>query len=218
MNRYNWISKTFGGLISGVIFPTKVECAQTKLPEGPVLLCANHISGADVLLLISRTKRQVRFMAKKELFSIPFIGWLIRTMGAFPVDRAAMDVSAVKKGIKLLESGEMVGIFPQGTRCDGVHPATTEGLIHGGLGLIALRAKATILPVAIETKNYKVRPFRRVRIIYGAPVPYGEYAALGEGRDGNLAVSRMIFERICQMLPPPPPLPDGEQGNQGAVR
>lgn len=73
-------------------------------------------------------------MAKKELFSIPFIGWLIRTMGAFPVDRAAMDVSAVKKGIKLLESGEMVGIFPQGTRCDGVHPATTEGLITGGLG------------------------------------------------------------------------------------
>ena len=201
MSVYDFLYKHFRKFMSRFLYPTIVEKRYDVLPEGPIVLCANHLSAVDVILLICCTEeRKIRFMAKKELFSVPFIGWLIKAMGSFPVERGAMDVPAIKKGVGLLKSGETVGIFPQGTRCAGVHPAQCEVKVHAGVGMMAERTHATILPVSIETKNFKIRPFRRVRLCYGKPIPYEEYVGLCEGREGHLAVSQMAFERVCSMI------------------
>lgn len=198
MTLYRFLYTTFRGIMSKIVFPTKVKRRYDVFPEGPVILCCNHLSAADVILLIATCPRQLRFMAKKELFSVPVLGWLIRTMGAFPVDRGGGNVGALKKGTQLLGDGEVVGIFPQGTRCRDVDPRTTAGKLHGGMALMAQRTHATILPVSIETKGYHIRGFKRITLTYGEPVSYEDYASTLEesGREG---LTRRFFETICDM-------------------
>ena len=77
-------------------------------------------------------------MAKKELFRIPVFNWMIRALGAYPVNRGGADVGAIRHTIRMLEDGKTVGMFPQGHRNNGVDPRTTK--IHAGAAMIALRA------------------------------------------------------------------------------
>jgi len=104
-----------------------------NVPEGGVILAANHTSFADVLVLSAASKRQLRYMAKKELFKIPLLAPLIKALGAYPVDRGGSDVGSLKKTIAMLEEGEMIGIFPQGHRHGRQDPRQTE--IKHGVGM-----------------------------------------------------------------------------------
>ena len=159
MNLYGFFYKTLRRIVAGPLYRMTVTGAENVPAEGPVVLCCNHTAMMDVLALSSSTPRQIRFMAKKELFSVPFVGKLVAACGAFPVDRAGMDVGAVKKAIGILSQGEIMGIFPQGTRCPGVHPGQTYDKLHGGMAMVAVRAKAAIVPVCIETDCHKLKLF-----------------------------------------------------------
>ena len=99
-------------------FPIKVQGLENVPADRPVVFCANHTSGFDPVLICCafRSDYPVRLMAKKQLFSIPGLAWLIRNMGAFPVDRGNSDISAVKNSIGALRDGFSLVIFPEGTR------------------------------------------------------------------------------------------------------
>ena len=202
MKVYSILYKTLRGFMSKFLFPTRVKRSFDRYPEGPVVLCSNHLSGTDIILLMATSERQIRFMAKKELFRIPFLHGLMKAMGAFPIDRGGRDVGALRKGRELLERGEVVGIFPQGTRCTGVSPSETTGRLHAGAVLLAEKTKAALLPASIYTKNFKIRPFKKVFLSYGEPMPYEEYAPLlesGAPGEGRAEVMRRLFARICEM-------------------
>jgi 1-acyl-sn-glycerol-3-phosphate acyltransferase len=112
---------------------------------GPLLVASNHLHNADPLILGLAMPRPIHFMAKLELFANPLLGWLVRRAGAFPVDRGRADRAAIRTAEDRLRRGIAVGLFPEGTRSEtgALQPA------HGGVGLIALRSGAPILPVAI---------------------------------------------------------------------
>ena len=93
--------------------------------EGGLLLCANHIAVRDVLLIGATCPRQVKFVAKKELFSIPVLSTVMKALGAVKIDRAGNDVAAMRKSVELAENGDIVSIFPQGHRYPAVNPAET---------------------------------------------------------------------------------------------
>ena len=157
------IGKTLAKFLLAVIF--RVQIAGTrKLPEGPVIVVSNHISNWDVLILGGVFDRQIHYMAKKELFKNPLLKKLMEALGAFPVDRGGADVNAIRKSLEILSSadGGVVGIFPQGTRVKD--DASFE--VAGGVGMIALRSGATIVPVHIEGPY---RLFRRMYIDIGEP-------------------------------------------------
>ena len=198
MSFYGKVRKLLEVLFLKALTPTKVFWECEDFPEGPVVLCANHTSAMDVLQLIPATPRKIRFMAKKELFKIPLLGSVIRAAGAFPVDRKNADVSAVKNGMAVLKEGEVLGIFPQGTRCPGVHPNKTYGKLRDGAVMMALKTRATLFPAAIRVKKDRQRIFRKVTLIYGRPIPYEEYAPLVEGKNYTAATS-MLFDRICEL-------------------
>ncbi len=205
MNLYSFVRRTGCRILAKVVFPSRACGQPSSMPQGPVVLCANHLSFADVILLIAHTDRPIRFMAKKELFKIPVLGPFLRAMGAFPVNRGGMDVNSVKVGISSLSQGEVLGVFPQGTRCAGVSPDQTCDKLYNGASMMAHRTKAALLPVAIQTKNFKVRPFRKVRVIYGEPIPFEKYSLLeGYGRNNYAAVTKYLFDRICAMANNPP--------------
>ena len=197
---YAFLYKTLHRFVGGVLFPTKFSSQTEAMPEGGVILCSNHFSGRDILILMAASKRQIRFMAKKELFGIPLLRSLMKAMGAFPVDRGGNSVSAVRRAMELLNAGEVVGIFPQGTRCPGVHPNETLDRLHGGVGLLAQKTHAAILPASILTKKYKIGFFKRVYVSFGAPIPYEEYAPLLEKENGRMLVTRKAFERTCALF------------------
>ena len=166
--------------------------------EGGHVLCINHVAAVDVISVAAVCPRQLRFLAKKELFSIPLLGWLIRRLGACPLDRGGSDVAAIKKTVALASSGALVGIFPQGHRYPGKNPADTP--IKNGAGLIAFRSGCPVIPVCLKMKKQKYALFRRVEVIFGKPISHAELFPTGEGNsEAYAAASRRIFDEICRL-------------------
>lgn len=176
----------------------RITGAENEPMEGGYIACSNHISNHDVLVLAVSLKRQVRFFAKAELFKVPLLKQLITSLGAYPVERGKSDVASIKKTINILQGGEVVGFYPQGTRSPGVHPSQTK--TRNGVGLIAYRSKAAILPVAIETKGFKLRPFKRINVHIGKPLYYDDMQFIDGSREDYERASNLIFSRILALF------------------
>jgi 1-acyl-sn-glycerol-3-phosphate acyltransferase len=127
------------------------------MPDGACIVCPNHRSIFEVILIGILLPREVRFIAKAELFVFKPFGWLISILGAIPIKRNSVDKDAYKEAIKILENGEPLLIFPQGTRAKEVD------INKGKNGPVALSAKtsAPILPIGMYGK-YR---FLRSRVI-----------------------------------------------------
>ncbi|MBQ8351868.1 MAG: 1-acyl-sn-glycerol-3-phosphate acyltransferase [Clostridia bacterium] len=166
--------------------------------EGGFLICANHVAFCDVVSIAAVLPRQVRYLAKAELFRVPLLGRLITTLGACKLDRGGGDVAAIKKTIALAAGGELVAIFPQGHRYGGKNPADTP--IKNGAGMIALRAGCPVIPVCLKMKKQRYALFRRVEVIFGQPIPHEELVSEGlSGSEAYRAASEKIFEEICAL-------------------
>ena len=145
MTFYEKIYKTFAPLVIR-LYRIRTEGTE-NIPETGAILASNHTAFSDVLVISAAARRQVRYMAKKELFATP-LAPLIRFLGAYPVDRGGADVSSIRRTLALVEEGELVGIFPQGHRQGGKDPRTTE--IKPGIGMLAYHTKAPVVPVFLE--------------------------------------------------------------------
>lgn len=99
-----------------VLWRWDVEGLENLPAEGPVIVVANHISYWDPAMIAAALPRKIFFMAKKELFSIPVLGFFLKRWGVFPVDRGRPDRDAVKRTLELLKRGQVIGIFPEGAR------------------------------------------------------------------------------------------------------
>ena len=164
--------------------------------EGCIIIC-NHTSFADVLVLEVAQERQVFFMGKKELFKIPGLKQLISGLGAFPVNRGGADVGSIKRTISEIQSGRMVGIFPQGTRLPKVDPRTTE--VKGGVAMIAVRAGCKIVPAFIDNAGGKTRPFSKNHVIFGKPITAEELEASVENRRDYQGMMEYAFSKVCEL-------------------
>ena len=151
-------------------FRMRVEGAGHLPPSGPVILAANHRSNMDPVLLGAAVRRPVAYMAKVELFVWP-LGWILRLIGQFPVQRGGIDREALRHTSAVLARGGVLGLFPEGTRGDGSFSS-----VHPGLAYIVLRERCPVLPVAIfGTERVRRRfgwlPFASpVRIVIGPPI------------------------------------------------
>lgn len=162
-----------------------------KFPkEGGVLLCSNHIHALDPPVVGMTAPRTVHFMAKEELFKLPVLGPLLPKVHAFPVKRGMSDREALRSALKVLKSGEVMGLFPEGTR-------STDGILKQGLsgaGFFALRGDADVVPCAI-IGPYKT--FRKVKVVYGEPIAMAPYRERKASAD---EVTEVIMERIQTIL------------------
>ena len=147
--------------ICRLLHPVTVQGLE-NLPRHGALLVANHASNWDPVLVALKVPVNYRLhiMAKKELFCNKVFDWVLRKLGAFPVDRGEGDIEAVKTALKAIKSGDNLLIFPEGTRVEheGALPA------KGGVAVIGIRSGAQFVPVYVEGNK---RLFRRTRIIFG---------------------------------------------------
>src|SRR3954452_3819453 len=164
--------------------------------EGPVILAANHRSFLDPFVIACMARRPLYYVAKKELFARPLTAWFLNSLGAFPIDRGNADEDAMATAREILERGDRVLIFPEGTR---VRPGTL-GAPKRGVGRLALETGAPVVPVAVigtETirRGWRIRP-HKVRIRAGRPITFPKVEA--PSRQLATAVTDRIWP--CVML------------------
>lgn len=176
-------------MLYAVLYPLKIVGRENIPREGGVLLCANHISNLDPITIGIKLERQVKYMAKEELFKVPVLGWLVGQLGAFPVKRGGVSKDAIKTALKTLRAGEMMGIFPEGTR------NSDSGAAKKGAASFALRSGAAVIPAAIMGP-YKL--FRPITVVYGEPIDLSAFE--GAGTDQLDAVTDLIMSKIREMI------------------
>ncbi len=188
------------GRISKVLFRVHYHGAENEptAEEGPYVIIANHISNADPVFLCAGIKnQQPHYMAKKSLFKLPLLNKLFEALGAYPVNRGGIDVSAIKNSINMLKTGKCVGIFPQGTREKGKTPMEAD--LKNGAAMIVTKANATIFPCCIKTKGNKFAFFRRVDVYYGKPIKFEELDYNSENSGEYTRITNLMFERVCEL-------------------
>ncbi|MBE1445987.1 lysophospholipid acyltransferase family protein [Paenibacillus sp. OAS669] len=172
------------------LFRLKVVGLHHIPTDGPVILCANHISNFDPPLLGSPIiKRRVHYMAKAELFEVPVLGWVLPRICAFPVKRGGVSKESIRLSLQLLKENNIIGIFPEGSR----HNA--GGMGKKGAASLALKSGATVVPAAI-VGNYQL--FKRMTLVYGPPVDISEFAEAGS--EGLEQATDKIMATIRSMV------------------
>ena len=157
--------------IANVIFKTiyRIEIVnKDKIPkEGRFILCSNHISIFDPVVLSIIVPREIAWMGKKELFENKIFAKLFHKLGVFPVDRNETELSTIKHSMKVLKNEGILGIFTEGTRVKKMKLENAKS----GVALIGIKMKSPILPVYIEG-TYK--PFSKLKVIFGDPFDFSE--------------------------------------------
>ena len=175
----------------------KVHGKENIPKEGGYMLCSNHIAVRDVLLIGATCPRQIKFVAKKELFAIPILRSIMKAFGAVKLDRGGTDVGALRKSVELIEQGDIVSIFPQGHRYPAADPSTTP--IKNGAGMVSYRSGCDVIPVFIKTKGNKYGIFKRTEIFYGKPIKNSALGFKNGGSDEYKIATDIIFDAILYL-------------------
>lgn len=172
------------------LFRIKVIGSENFPKDGGILLCANHIDNYDPPVVGITCPRPVHFMAKEELFNVPVLKSVLPSVKAYPVKRGTGDREMFRRTIAILKAGNVVGLFPEGTR------NTTGELGKGlaGAGFFALKGNVDVVPCAI-IGPYK--PLKQLKVVYGKPIDISPYR---ERRASADEVTAVIMEEIRKLI------------------
>jgi 1-acyl-sn-glycerol-3-phosphate acyltransferase len=161
--------------------------------EGGFVLSANHMSNLDPwpLGLPLYPKRQLRFMAKSEMYRYAPLGWILREAGAFPVRRGTRDEEAIQKAIDLAKAGEVVAIFPEGTRRNKGVVKRHRARPHTGAARVALQAGVPLVPAAIGGTE-RLSRLGPLRVVYGPPIELSDLDETDIRRASKVATERLM--------------------------
>jgi 1-acyl-sn-glycerol-3-phosphate acyltransferase len=156
-----------------LIYLRMQRVGREHLPKhGPLLLASNHRSFLDPFLIGTCLRRPIYYFAKRELFEKRWQAWILNSLGAFPVDRGAGDRAALDTAREILERGDCVVVFPEGTRKRG----GALGMPRRGIGRLALETGVPVVPIAVigsehVRRGWRIRP-RKVRVRVGPPLRF----------------------------------------------
>lgn len=158
----------FFKILFNTLMKTEITGMENIPKDGAAVLCSNHIHFFDSVAIVSHTKRMMYIIAKEELFKSKIGNWFFNKVGAFPVSRGTGDTNAIERANNYLKNGELLLIFPEGTR---------NGLEKGikfkkGAAYMALQNKAPVIPIGIVGT---FKPFTKIKINIGKPMDIKEY-------------------------------------------
>lgn len=179
-----------------ITFRCKIFGEENIPINGGAIIASNHVSLFDPPVVGTAITRSVHFMAKEELFAIPIIGWIFKKLKAFPVRRATADRAAIRHAINLLENGEILGLFPEGTRS----LTGRLGKPETGLAMIALKSGVPIIPTAVIGTN---RVCKNGQLFPSFIVKFGNPIAVIKGKADKETMedlSNQVMKEISLLL------------------
>lgn len=197
MNFIYYIFYTLSKIVAHAFFHYRVIHPERMIESGPLILAVNHQSYFDPPLAGICSQRAIYFLARKTLFTIPFLRKLLPFFQVIPVDRDGNDRSALKNIIHQLRAGHGVLLFPEGTR-------SPDGLLQqarSGIGFIIAKTKAPVLPMRIFgaheafPKNAKKINLHPITVVLGEPIYFTE--AELTAHDGD---DRALYQRLTDRV------------------
>jgi 1-acyl-sn-glycerol-3-phosphate acyltransferase len=171
--------------------------------DGGFILAPSHRSMMDIPFAAVVTSRRIRFMGKKSVFAVPVIGSVFRWLGGFPVARDGTDRKAVRDSVEMLRAGEVLCVYPEGTRQHGpkIQP------LQPGAAYLALRAGVPVIPIGmagteeiLRTKRDPIPRFGRVAIVVGVPIMPEKLAGSLVPRDRVDALTARLADEMQLVL------------------
>ncbi len=201
IGRHQQLGKVLGGPVIRWFLRMRVTGAEHVPSMGPVIMAANHRSFWDIPVHVIASPRPILFMAKQELYKGPVTTWMWRSLGGFPVRRDTADIRAIDTALALLERGEMVGVYPEGTRS-----RTGEMLpFLKGAAWLALRTGAPIVPCGLkgterrrQDEHWRFR--RRVFVAFGPAIAVAAEPDTRARREKADALTEQLLEAIRRLL------------------
>ncbi|MCP3759778.1 lysophospholipid acyltransferase family protein [Streptomyces sp. NPDC056773] len=198
---YHLLKHVILGPLLRLLFRPRIEGLENIPEDGAAIIAGNHLSFSDHFLMPAILSRRITFLAKAEYFTGPGVkgrltAAFFRSAGQIPVDRSGKDAgqAALREGLGVLSKGELLGIYPEGTR-------SHDGRLYKGkvgVAAMALGAGVPVVPCAmvgtfeIQPPGQKIPKIRRVTIRFGRPLDFSRYA----GMEGERAVLRAITDEI----------------------
>lgn len=171
-----------------------IKGQELQVQDGPVIVFGNHYSNLDVFLLTIAFRRQIHFMAKHTLFETPVVGYFAGKYGAFPVNRGKTDLSATKTALRILKNGEVLGIFPEGTRILGSKVSDPKG----GIAMFAWKTGAPVQPVHLKYRR-RFHFMNHIEVTIGDAIPASELGIVTGTPEEYKAASERLIDRVYSL-------------------
>lgn len=186
-----WIVRGALYLWFKIVYQVEINGLENIPKEGPIIFCGNHRSYIDPPLMVATAKRDMKFLAKEELYKNKFLAFLGWAFEAIPVKRDEKDVTAIKKSLKELKEGKCIALFPEGTR-NGLEKGEK---VKDGVSFFAVRSGAKVVPCGIKggTKEQ-----HKLVITYGKPLDYSEYKG-NKDKDVLDKITEEIMDKIIEL-------------------
>ncbi len=174
-----------------LVYRLEINGLENVPKEGPVIFCGNHRSYIDPPLIVATAKRDMKFLAKEELYKNKFLAFLGWAFEAIPVKRDEKDISAIKTSLKDLKEGKCIALFPEGTR-NGLEKGEK---VKDGVAFFAVRSGAKVVPCGIKggTKELK-----KLTISYGKALDYSKYKG-SKDKDVLDNITKKIMDNIIEL-------------------
>lgn len=187
-----WIVRGSLYIFFKVVYRVDIKGLENIPKEGPLIFCGNHRSYLDPPLMVCTAKRDMKFLAKEELYNNKFLAFLGWVFEAIPVKRDEKDVAAIKASLKDLKQGKCIALFPEGTR-NGLEKGEK---VKDGVAFFAVRSGAKVVPCGIKggTKEQ-----RKMTITYGKPLDYTKYKSQVKDKEVLEKVTTEIMDNIIEL-------------------
>lgn len=174
-----------------IVYRAEIKGLENVPKEGALIFCGNHRSYLDPPLMGVAAKRDMKFLAKEELYKNKFLAFLGWAFEAIPVKRDEKDVTAIKKSLKDLKEGKCIALFPEGTR-NGLEKGEK---VKEGVAFFAVRSGAKVVPCGIKggtKENHKLT------ITYGKPLDYTKYKG-SKDKEVLDNITKEIMDNIIEL-------------------
>lgn len=172
-----------------IFFRIEVSGRSNIPNDDGAIICPNHFSLNDPLVVAVTVPREIKFMAKSELFKNGFLKFFLTRWGAYPIKRGEPDLSAIKITLKALKEKKLVGLFPEGKRIKGEE----LGKANPGVALFSIKSGKPVIPTLISGKYV---PFGKIKITFGQPLYFDEYKKEKMTNEDYLKLSQIVMQKI----------------------